>query len=35
MKEVLHKPLQFEELKRIILLYHYGLSQEQLDNYLI
>ena len=35
MKEVFHKPLKFDELKRLVLMYHYGLTREQFDNYIV
>ena len=32
--EVLHKPLKFEDLKRIACLYHYKMSGEEYQLYL-
>ena len=33
MKDVIHKPLDSQNLKRIILMYHFGLSQDQYVSY--
>ena len=33
MKDVVHKPLDFTSLKRIILMYHFGLSETQYQEY--
>lgn len=35
MKDVYNKPLDASSLKRILLLYYYGLSETQLEEYLI
>ena len=35
MKEVFLKPLKFDDLKRLILMYHYGLTRDQLDRYIV
>ena len=29
MKDVIHKPLDYNTLKRIVMIYHYGLSEPQ------
>ena len=34
MKDVIHKPLDTENLKRIILLYYFGLTPEQYKVYI-
>lgn len=35
MKEVFHKPLKFDELKRLVFTYHYGLTRDQFDRYIV
>ena len=34
MKEVFHKPLKSEDLKRMIFMYHFGLTKLQYERYL-
>ena len=33
MKDVIHKPLDYKTLKRIILMYHFGLTEPQFEEY--
>lgn len=35
MKDVIHKPLDYQNLKRIILLYHFGLTESQFEEYTV